>query len=187
MIGLAQNRPLSIWWTLHIQPGCEKRKKSLNYRKSKKTKSDFVEKRFESDQMLDLISNFIHLSLSQNNLSAVRSVLRSLYLNSLNRTKFDALLVDPLRLHFARKTRLSELHNNSCSNSSFANTLTIHQLDFWQIDGSMWQMFSDKNVTTSFHLNHREIPMHPMSSSTDNNEFLSRQIFFIIRFWMHAR
>ena len=78
MIGLAQDRPLSIWWTLHFQPCCEKRKKSLNYRKSKKTKSDFVEKRFESDQMLELISKFIHLSLSQNNLSAVRSVLRSL-------------------------------------------------------------------------------------------------------------
>ena len=74
MIGLVQDRPLSIWWTLHFQPCFEKRKKSLNYRKSKKTKSDFVEKRFESDQMLELISKFIHLSLSQNNLSAVRSV-----------------------------------------------------------------------------------------------------------------
>ena len=138
----------------------------------------------------------IKCSSSFQNLSSYH-YLRIIYLqwgeclNSLNRTKIRCVTRGPpnlgaLRLHFARKTWVSELHNSCCSNSSFANILTIHQLDFWQIDGSMWQMFSDKNVTTSFHLNHREIPMHPMSSSTDNNEFLSRQIFFIIRFWMHA-
>ena len=126
--------------------------------------------------MLELISKFIHLSLSQNNLSAVRSVFRS-------RPNFSDKIFG---LIFAGKTWVSELHNSSCSNSSFANILTTHQLDFWQIDGSMWQMFSDKNVTTSFHLNHREIPMNPISSSTQNNEFLSRQIFFIIRFWVSA-
>ena len=68
---MAQDRSLSIFWTVHFEPK-EKQKKSLNYRKSKKTKSDFVEKRFESDQMLELISKFIHLSLSQNNLSTAQ-------------------------------------------------------------------------------------------------------------------
>ena len=119
---LAQDRSLSIFWTLHFQPGYEKRKKSLNYRKSKKTKSDFVEKRFESDQMLELISKFIHLSLSQNNLSAVRSVPRCMYLrDSLNQTKIVACLLFKW---------VSELKNGICPCSSFANSLTTHQVDF---------------------------------------------------------
>ena len=84
----------------------ENGKKSLNYRKSKKTKSDFVEKRFESDQMLELISNFIHLSLSQNNLSAVRSVPRCMYLrDSLNQTKIVSCLLFKW---------VSELQNGIC-------------------------------------------------------------------------
>ena len=81
---VVQDRQLSFQWTIHFESDFEKRQKSLNYRPSKKTKTYFAEKRFESDQMLELISKFIHLSLYP-----VRSVLHldTILKGSLNRKK----------------------------------------------------------------------------------------------------
>lgn len=90
---VVQDRQLSFQWTIHFESDFEKRQKSLNYRPSKKTKTYFAEKRFESDQMLELISKFIHLSLYP-----VRSVLHldKILEGSLNLNKIAVFLVDPL-------------------------------------------------------------------------------------------
>ena len=83
-LSVVQDRQLSFQWTIHFESDFEKRQKSLNYRPSKKTKTYFAEKRFESDQMLELISKFIHLLLYP-----VRSVshLDTILKGSLNRKK----------------------------------------------------------------------------------------------------